>query len=448
MKRFAPLVAALGLLLSACTLTTPSIPVVISPGVPTSPNTSVSTTYVRATIWQEGQQVSPDLVTLQLDNGVTVACPVQDKRPTCPLTPDARYGHEGSLTIRLGDVESVQRVQLAENLDLEIPGPHFDPSHIPLEQLARIRGAMWTEQWPCPLGPRPWQGSNICATDFLWNYTPEIREQVVTNLVSLGYTHAVIGPIVDSDGYHGAWTPNDWRGKFDQFLDMAQYLWDHHLVPVVFIHPDGWSFERTRGELTPLLLQPRAQRLLRVVVPFGWEPCKYECSSYTWAAYARWGRETLPNALIALHTVCDVDAPVGGDALGDDNGHPNAEGWARVAPWVHVWLSQSCTFENPSGRDDPPLTNFENWANLFNPSLRGSYADRFAHGYAGWPTFSAWGPNKGIIACPAEYYSFKAFWEGGTKEEARTWGDAAVRAGAQCYLDGGTLPVGSGPVPW
>jgi hypothetical protein len=280
----------------------------------------------------------------------------------------------------------------------------------------------------------------------LWNYTESDRVLIVKNLRTLGYTHAVIGPIVDSDGYHGAWTPNDWRGKFDQFLDMAQFLWDNGLAPVVFLHPDGWSFEQTQA-LTDLFLQPRAQKLLRIVVPSGWEPTKYDWSNATWVKYAKWGRETFPNALIAIHTVCDVDAPVGGDALGNDDGTPNAEGWRKIAPYIHLWLTQSCTFEHgPDKVDDPNgRTNFVNWANLFNPNERGSYADRFLHGYANWPTFSAWGPNKGIIACAGEYLSYWVFWQHEPKETARVWGDAAVRAGASCYLDGGTLSVGPTP---
>ena len=39
-------------------------------------------------------------------------------------------------------------------------------------------------------------------------------------------------------------------------------------------------------------------------------------------------------------------------------------------------------------------------------------------------------------------------WQGGQKETARQWGDAAMAQGADGYLDGGSVPVGAGPVPW
>jgi hypothetical protein len=140
--------------------------------------------------------------------------------------------------------------------------------------------------------------------------------------------------------------------------------------------------------------------------------------------------------------VCDVDAPVGTDARGDDNERlPNGTAWARLAQaGARFWLTQTCTFERRDAITDGK-TNFQNWVDLWNPAIRGSYADRFQNGYAGWPTT--------IQPCPAEYLAYWTFWkEGGSKEIARQWGDAAVKAGARCYLDGGSVPVGSGPVPW
>lgn len=316
---------------------------------------------------------------------------------------------------------------------------HFDPSGVPLESLAKIRGAMWTETLNVSMGPRPGQPNNVAATDFLWNYPPAERQRIVDNLKNLGYTHCVAGPIVDSDGYHGCWTPNDWRQKWDEFLDMLQFMWDNGLAPVVFIKPDNWSLEQTKAELTPLLMQPRAQKLIRIIVPAGWEPVKYEWSSETWKEFLKWGRETLPNALCLLHTVCDVDAPVGTDSRGDDNGKDNALGWHKVAPYMHGWLTQTCTYERKDEITDGK-TNFQNWVDLFNPNVRGSYTDRFNNGYAGWPTYSAWG-DRPIQVYAGEYLAYWTFWQQVPKEESRKWGDAAVRAGAKGYLDGGTVPV-------
>lgn len=328
--------------------------------------------------------------------------------------------------------------------------PHVDPSIFSLAELAAIRGAMWPTGMACspplslPFGPRPSQPTNIIATDFFSGYTPEDQAATLRCLRSAGYTHVVAGPIVDSDGYHGQYTPRDWRGAaFEQFLDVLQTFWDAGLAPVVFIHPDGWTFEQTR-ELTPFFTTPRAQRLMRIVVPHGWEPCRYECSSYTWAAYGQWARETWPTALVLLHTVSDIDAPVGTDARGDDNGHPNAEGWARVVPFFHGWLTQSNAFETPDAHGDPghpDRTNFQNWAAQFDPAERGSYRDRFEHGYAGWPTGSAWGLNHPLLVYAGEYSAYWRYWRDRPEAEALNWGDAAVRAGAAGYMDGGTVAV-------
>jgi hypothetical protein len=218
-----------------------------------------------------------------------------------------------------------------------------------------------------------------------------------------------------------------------------QYLWDHKLIPVVFLKPDNWTLEQTK-ELTPLLQSERAQRLIRIIVPAGWEPTRYDWSNATWIEFMKWGRAVLPNALCLIHTVSDVDAPVGTDSRGDDNGHlSNAEAWVRIAPYLHGWLTQTSTYERKDGITNGK-TNFQNWVDLFNPSVSGSYADRFRHGYAGWPTFSAWG-NSPMKVYAGEYLAYWTFWQNVPKEESRKWGDAAMGAGADGYLDGGTVAV-------
>jgi hypothetical protein len=327
---------------------------------------------------------------------------------------------------------------------------HVDPSGIPLADLAAIRGAMWPSGAAAtcgglPFGPRPGAPDNTLATGFITGYSQAQQACIIAQLKAWGYTHVVMGPLVDSDGYRGLWAPNDWRGaNFERFLDAAQQFWDHGLAPIVFLHPDGWSFDRTRDELTPLLQLPRAQRLLRIVVPHGWEPCRSECSSYTWAAYGQWARQTLPNALALLHTASDVDGPLGTDSRGDDNGRPNAEGWARVAPYFHGWLTQSSAFDTPDAHGDPnhpDKTNFDNWQDSFRCSVAYSYCNRFDNGYAGWPTSSAWGPGKPLRVYAGEYASHWKVWRNRPEAEAVRWGDAAIRAGADGYLDGGSVPV-------
>jgi hypothetical protein len=330
-----------------------------------------------------------------------------------------------------------------------------DPSNIPLGQLAAIRGAMWPSASACPgglvlpYGPRPGQPDNIIATDFFANYSADEQLAIVTCLRALGYTHVVMGPIVDSDGYHGQYAPHDWHWEdaahlngdnFDKFLDIAQYFWDHQLAPVVFLHPDGWTFEQTRDTLTPLLQQPRAQQLLRIVVPTGWEPTKYGWSSCTWAAFAQWARQTLPNALVLIHTVADVDAPVGTDERCDDNGHPNGEGWARVTPFIHGWLIQNGAYSTSPAENPPLATNFGAQFKVDGDgAAQHSVAWHFA-GNAGWPTNSAWG-NVPILLYAGEVTAFNGYWNNLAESARDAWGDLAIAAGAAGYLDGGTVPV-------
>lgn len=339
---------------------------------------------------------------------------------------------------------NIQPPQLNQtNLILAVTAPHFDPSGMSLATLAEIRGAMWPQDnGSCnlPYGPRPGAANNILATDFFANYSPEQQACILTQLTARGYTHVVVGPLVDSDGYHGEWTPNDWRGaNFSRFLDVLQIFWDHHLAPIVFIHPDNWTYEQT-VELTPLLQQPRAQQLIRIVVPTGWEPTKYGWSSCTWSNFFQWSRKTLPNALQLIHTVTDVDAPVGTDALCDDNGKPNGDGWARTVPYVHGWLIQNGAYATGPQQDPQLATNF---CAQFQTSGEGatqhSIAWHFA-GNAGWPTNSAWG-NVPIKLYNGEVTSYYAF-NNPMAESTRTqWGDLAIKCGAAGYLDGGTVAV-------
>lgn len=329
---------------------------------------------------------------------------------------------------------------------------HVDPSTYSIRTIAAVRGAMWPTTAACsngvrlPYGPRPGQPDNVIATDFLTVYTPEDQEKVAACFHENGWTHAVVGPFVDSDGYHGTYPAHDWRGaNFEKFLDVHQWLWDHEITPVTFGHPDGWTFEQTRDAFTTLLSSPRAQRLIRFFVPSGWEPTQYGWSSCTWAQFVAWGRQTLPHAVIAIHTVTDVDAPVGTDALCNDNGKPNADGWARViAAGLHVWLMQSAAFEDPTGHGDPnhpDRTNFQNWQLLFNCGDDKSYCNRFHAGYAGWPTFSAWGQTEPIRIIAGEFAAYWVFWKDRPVSEAISWGDAAMANGADGYLDSGHAAV-------
>jgi hypothetical protein len=187
----------------------------------------------------------------------------------------------------------------------------------------------------------------------------------------------------------------------------------------------------------------RAQRLIRIVVMPGWEPSKYEWSSVTWAKYGALARRALPNALSLIHTVPDVDAPGGTDALFDDNGKGNGTVWARVAPYFHGWLIQNGPYDfAPTDRPDVAAQ----FAAQFMPDGDGARyhgaAWHFAHRIDGWPNSSAWGEGIPLCLYGAEQSSYSAYWNNRPADAGRAaWGDLAVASGACGYLDGGTVAV-------
>jgi len=334
-----------------------------------------------------------------------------------------------------------------------------DPSKIPLRQLAAIRGAMWTVRGPWRFGPRPGDPSNITALEYIYSYGDPYNPTAKGGAFNLndeqkammktycdgGYTHSCFGPVT-AQSYHGQYPDFLFNNPqtFDRWLDWVQMFWNHGVAPVLFLHPDGASLEETKALYDPLIRNnTRAQQLMRIIVPTGWEPTRYDWSSNTWAAFCQWGHEVLPNALILIHTVPDVDAPGGTDARGDDNGKGNNTVWARVVPHIHGWLTQSTAFETPDVHGDPnhpQNTNYDNWAALFDRHVRGSYYDRFHNGYAGWPTNSLWG-NEPIYLYAGEYCSYWEYWHNRPYTEGVNWGNRAVSVGADGYLDSGSVPV-------
>jgi len=335
----------------------------------------------------------------------------------------------------------------------------IDPATIPLRTIAAIRGAMWTVRGPWQYGPRPGQPSNITALEYLYSYGDpydshapggafnlnDEQASMLLKYCSYGYTHMCIGPVT-AQSYRAHYpdfffnTP----ASFESFLDWLQCFWDHGLCPIVFLHPDNWTLDQTKALYEPLIRNnARAQRLMRCIVPAGWEPAYYNWSSQTWASYMQWGHDILPNALILLHTVPDVDAPGGTDENGDDNGKGNDTVWARVCPTIHGWLNQSSAFAYPNEIGDPnhpEKTNYDNWVDLFNKDCSYSYYNRFHHGYAGWPTNSLWG-DEPIYLYSGEFCSYWNYHDNRPYEEGVGWGDRSVSVGADGYLDSGACVV-------
>ncbi len=340
-------------------------------------------------------------------------------------------------------------------------GPHDDPSSIPLRELARIRGAMWTVRGPWRFGPRPGSPDNITALEFIHSYGDPMsafalndeQQAMLDTYKSRGLTHVAYGPPC-AQSYHGQYPDTDFSTSpelFNVFLDWLQMFWDHGLTPVVFFHKDGDDFDTHVARWDHLIRgNARAQKLIRIIVPTGWEPTRYGWSSVTWAKFCAWAADVLPNALRLIHTVADVDAPVGTDAYGDDNGKPNGEGWSRVAPLIHGWLIQNgednqSYHEAPA--DDPTLSR--NFAGQFDKGALGAelhgVAWHFLNGISGWPRGSAWGPDEMIYLYNGECTSYAAYWQNLPEATSAAWGDLAMRSGADGYLDGGNAAVWGRP---
>jgi hypothetical protein len=319
-----------------------------------------------------------------------------------------------------------------------LPAAPLDPASVSLEQLAAIRGAMWTARHAMRTGPRPAQPSNILALPAIAAEPPDVRAAAWRAYTSRGYTHGVIGAW-QPDGfspYHDVYPQQ--RLSFDQYLDVLQEFWNNGVMPVVFIKPDGWSCGQL-DSLTQYYSQPRAQRLVRIQVAGGWEPGK-DTANAEWVCWLQWGRRVLPNALSLVHMEADVDVP--GNKQ-DQDSIGIAGSWNRVAPLVHGYLVQNAGYVY-GGNEQPTREFTRNFTDQFrlNPKPgRGSLMDRFTWGYAGWPTSSAWGSGQRMRVYAAEYAAFANFWWDWDERFARQLGDAAMAAGADGYLDGGTTTV-------
>lgn len=315
---------------------------------------------------------------------------------------------------------------MVSNLLLLSSSGGVDPSKYTLEELSKIKCSIWTARCNVPFGPRPNQDDNILAMEFIYLYDKPTQERMITSYKARGYTHCAIGPFTGIS-YHGQYPDIDFRSNFGAWLDTLQLLWDNGLIPIVFIHPDGWSLE-DMNQLDQYLTLPRAQQLIRVVVYTGWEPTRYDWPNAYWVDFLKKAESLFPNALRLVHTVTDVDALTGGD---DDKipGFTNATAWSNTVPHLHGWLIQIGGY---LGMPTPS-------AEAFKPQIQDYVRDlhrRFHSGYAGWPTNSAWGSSP-IKMYMFEYAAYNDYWANWPEEEARKLGAYAVEAGADGYGDGG-----------
>jgi hypothetical protein len=322
------------------------------------------------------------------------------------------------------------------------PGPpHVDPASWTWQQLAAIRGAMWTARANLPMGPRPNQDSNILNIGGVAAYLNAgiDPDRVFAPYVARGYTHADVGPLpMGEGGYHRQYPDTvDYRQNPDAFCDILQMYWDRGIAPVWFAKPDNWTVADldNRG-LTSIYSSPRFRKLVRIVVDRGWEPSQDD-SNRTYVEGYEWGWRVFPDALHCIHMTADFDAPGNNEDLtpGQPGYIGNAGCWYNVVPYLHLWLVQNYGYIG-GGDQIPTPTFIRNFGDQFDADVRGSLANRFERGYAGWPTFSAWGQGVGLKCIAGEFAATADYHWNWPEEEARKLGDIAMARGAWGSLDG------------
>lgn len=330
---------------------------------------------------------------------------------------------------------------------------HVDPAQYTDAQLLTFRGAffdVYAGDCDLPYGPRPHERTNIAVFAAPY-YTKEQRECVYGLWKARGYTHGNVGPFIDP-GYHGMNPGYDFRDDGGAWAaDLIEEVWDHGFIPDVFITPDGWTVQQLQT-LEPIFRSPRWQRLARLVVngyeqqgsPYGW-------SNNVYVGHLAWLASVFPSAKRGLHTIADIEAPVGdGDETSADRCtadliarlkcfHGNGDAWARVTPLIHFWFHQSEALFHPDHVDPNPSadgrTDAEHYFDLFDQSKASSFVQRFSFGRSGWPTVSA---NSGpLCVVAAEFLSYRVYWNlAFTEDMARDYGHRAVALGACGAMDG------------
>src|SRR6185369_2122542 len=227
----------------------------------------------------------------------------------------------------------------------------------------------------------------------------------------------------------------DWRGDPSVYLHAAQKLERAGVRVVHFLRPDRgvagleWTVEDLDRELGPIFKSAEAQGTMRIVC-LGWEPGpRYYYDNAWWTEMLQWQARTFPKALRLMHMVSDCDAPVGGQ----DDGQPFGTMWGNVAPYIHGWLVQNAGYVE---QDNPvPSADFmAEFIKQFDRSNPRSLVRRFKDGYDGWPTGSAWGPDKPLLVFAAEYAAFGSYWKNFPESASRDLGEAALKAGAAGYF--------------
>lgn len=323
----------------------------------------------------------------------------------------------------------MSRLALLADTEMALPPATY-------EQLARIRGAMWTARLQgLPYGPRPFAADNCICIDYFEAYNDEQRNRIIQAYVKdRGYTHAPMGPMVDP-GYHGQLPTSDYRKDAAPYFTAARQLEWAGCRVVHFVRPDrgtaglDWTTDDLDRELGPVF--SRYRDMMRIVC-LGWEPGpQYYYDNAWWVSMCQWMARTFPNAIRLIHMTSDTDAPVGGDD--DKKGITNGQGWANVAPYIHGFLAQYGGYV--SGVDPVPSQQFI--AN-FLAALQ-DLKHRFETGGPDgtWPTSSAWGKGRPIRVYAGEYAAYGDYWKNFPEDQSQMLGQLALSIGADGFFDGG-----------
>lgn len=307
-----------------------------------------------------------------------------------------------------------------------------------LDQLLKVRGAMWTARMNIGYGPRPFKDDNILAMDYYQWYDKPTRERMIAHYGPASprkYTHAVTGPFIDG-GYHGQYptlghVPT--QAEFDHYLDCMQEWCDADIVPVHFAHQDGMNDPSEMAALDVLYRQPRAQALLPIVIYPGWEPVLYEWENSTWVKWLAHGRSVFPNAVMGPHFRTDCDAPTGGND--QNNNMTNGQCWRNVAPYIDAAFMQYGGYVFADPPNEVPTESFKVALHDAVKDMKRRFSDP---AYAGdWPKQGRTGRPIAMIA--AEYAAFGDYWQNWAEAYARDLGDLCLAAGADGVLDGAHL---------
>lgn len=306
-----------------------------------------------------------------------------------------------------------------EGPSLEMTQSGVDPFSIPTEELLNFRGSIWTARAKVPFGPRPMQDDNILAMDYFESYNDADQQTMLEGYVKQrGYRHAPFGALID-EGYHGQYPGVDFRTNPAWYAGVMQKMWNGGAYPVLFMSPNNWSHEDCENILTPIYQMPEFQRVVRLVVPYGWEPGGYNISNADWVRRFQWARRCFPNAIMGIHMIADFDAPIGGNDGAPIGSMTKQEAWTNVAnAGAQFFLDQVAGYIN--GPEVPTQ------AFIDGMSERVRYFVQH---------FRDWGIDLSYIG--GEYAAYADYWQNFNEKYAVQIGKLCMDNGARGFFDGG-----------